>query len=79
VENGSAVLVSLAHDRGVAAALEAARGFTTGEAPSRIAALACPYGDGTTGLRVARILSSSESDALLTLPEPDFTNGVLPW
>jgi UDP-N-acetylglucosamine 2-epimerase (non-hydrolysing) len=79
VENGSAMLVSLANDRGVADALAAARRFTKSDAQARIAALACPYGDGTTGRRVAQIFSSENSDALLTLQEPDFTNGARPW
>jgi UDP-N-acetylglucosamine 2-epimerase (non-hydrolysing) len=79
VENGSAVLVSLAHDQGVADALTVARHFVTRESQSRIANLPCPYGDGTTGPRVAEILSRSVTEALLTLQEPDFTNGTLPW
>jgi UDP-N-acetylglucosamine 2-epimerase (non-hydrolysing) len=79
VENGSAVLVALAHDDGVSDALAAATRLTTVDSQSQVAALMCPYGDGTTGQQVANILSSSTSDVLLTLLEPDYTNGARPW
>ena len=37
------------------------------------------YGDGTTGRRIAEVLTDPRTDALLALPEPDFTDGRLPW
>lgn len=79
VENGSAVLATLASDDGQALAMAASLRLTTDESQRRVADLPCPYGDGTTGRQVARILSDPSSDELLVLREPNFVNGDLPW
>jgi UDP-N-acetylglucosamine 2-epimerase (non-hydrolysing) len=79
VESGAAVLTGITTDdegdRAVAAAVRLA---APGEL-ARIAALPCPYGDGTTGPRVAAVLADPATDALLALEEPDCTDGSRPW
>jgi UDP-N-acetylglucosamine 2-epimerase (non-hydrolysing) len=79
VESGAAVLTGITSDdegdRAVAAAVRLAG---PGEL-ARIAALPCPYGDGTTGPRVAAVLADPATDALLALDEPDCTDGSRPW
>jgi UDP-N-acetylglucosamine 2-epimerase (non-hydrolysing) len=79
VEAGAAVLTGITTDaegdRAVAAAIRLAG---PGEL-TRIAALPCPYGDGTTGAQVAAVLADRATDALLALEEPDCTGDVRPW
>jgi UDP-N-acetylglucosamine 2-epimerase (non-hydrolysing) len=79
VEAGTTTLAALADDDAAAAVLAAAEAHTRPEAQQRAAALPCPYGDGTTGRRIAAVLADPATDALLALPEPDFTDGRLPW
>jgi UDP-N-acetylglucosamine 2-epimerase (non-hydrolysing) len=79
VEAGTTTLAGLADDDAAVRTLAAAAAHTTPEAQARAAALPCPYGDGTTGVRVAEILADERTDALLELAEPDFTDGRLPW
>ncbi|HET6395099.1 MAG TPA: UDP-N-acetylglucosamine 2-epimerase (non-hydrolyzing) [Blastococcus sp.] len=79
VEAGTTTLAGLADDDAAARVLEAAVAHASPEGQARAAALPCPYGDGTTGVRVAEILGDERTDALLALTEPDFTDGHLPW
>ena len=79
VEAGTTTLAGLADDHAADAVLAAAARHTTAEAQTRAAALPCPYGDGTTGVRVAALLADEATDALLAIEEPDFTDGRLPW
>lgn len=79
VEAGTTTLASLASDDAAAAVLDAAVRHTTFAAQQRAAVLPCPYGEGTTGPRIAQILAAETTDALLALDEPDFTDGRLPW
>lgn len=79
VENGSAILASLATDDGASRALAAARRMNSANSQLRIAALACPYGDGTTSEQVTSILGDPATDDLLVLDEPTFGDGELPW
>ncbi|WP_448625502.1 non-hydrolyzing UDP-N-acetylglucosamine 2-epimerase [Geodermatophilus sp. URMC 64] len=79
VEAGTTTLAGLADDGAAAAVLAAATAHTSAAAQARAAATPCPYGDGTTGSRIAAVLSDPGTDALLALPEPDFTDGRLPW
>ena len=79
VEAGTTTLAGLADDDAAARVLEAAVAHASPAGQARAAALPCPYGDGTTGVRVAGILGDERTDALLALTEPDFTDGHLPW
>ncbi len=79
VEAGTTTLAGLADDRAADAVLAAAARHTAPEGQARAASLPCPYGDGTTGARVAALLADEATDALLALDEPDFTDGRLPW
>ena len=79
VEAGTTTLAGLADDRAADAVLAAAARHTAPEGQARAAALPCPYGDGTTGPRVAALLADEATDALLAIEEPDFTDGRLPW
>jgi UDP-N-acetylglucosamine 2-epimerase (non-hydrolysing) len=79
VEAGTTTLAGLADDDAAARVLQAAIAHASPEGQARAAALPCPYGDGTTGVRVAEILCDERTDALLALTEPDFTDGRLPW
>ncbi len=79
VENGSAVLAGLTFDEDADRALRAAQALTAPPELARVAALPCPYGDGTTGARVAATLSDPGTGGLLDLVEPDFTDGPRPW
>jgi UDP-N-acetylglucosamine 2-epimerase (non-hydrolysing) len=79
VEAGTTTLAGLADDGAVTAVLSAAAVHTSAEGQARAASAPCPYGDGTTGARVAAVLSDARTDALLELCEPDFTDGRLPW
>ncbi|RFU22256.1 non-hydrolyzing UDP-N-acetylglucosamine 2-epimerase [Geodermatophilus marinus] len=79
VEAGTTTLAGLTDDRAAAAVLTAAAAHTSPEGQARAAALPCPYGDGTTGARVAAVLADPRTDALLALEEPDHTDGRLPW
>lgn len=79
VENGSAVLATLASVESAQVALAASLQLTADDAQRRVAALPCPYGDGSTGVQVARVLAHASSDELLEPREPNFVNGALPW
>nr|WP_091554880.1 UDP-N-acetylglucosamine 2-epimerase (non-hydrolyzing) [Micromonospora pattaloongensis] len=79
VELGSTVLTGLTTDEEADRALAAARRLARPDEQARIAALPCPYGDGTTGARVAALLADPATTPLLTLTEPDYTDGRLPW
>jgi UDP-N-acetylglucosamine 2-epimerase (non-hydrolysing) len=79
VEAGTTTLAGLTDDRAAAAVLDAAAAHTSPEGQARAASLPCPYGDGTTGPRVAAVLTDPRTDALLALEEPDHTDGRLPW
>jgi UDP-N-acetylglucosamine 2-epimerase (non-hydrolysing) len=79
VEAGTTTLAGLADDDVAARVHQAAIAHASPEGQARAAALPCPYGDGTTGVRVAEILCDERTDALLALTEPDFTDGRLPW
>ncbi|MGY1615705.1 non-hydrolyzing UDP-N-acetylglucosamine 2-epimerase [Geodermatophilus sp. SYSU D00691] len=79
VEAGTTTLATLADDGAAAAVLAAAEAHTRPEAQQRAAALPCPYGDGSSGRRIAEVLADPATDRLLALPEPDFTDGRLPW
>ena len=71
---GTTALVGLDAER----AVTAARIFTASAEQRRIAAVPCPYGDGHVGERVAALLDSPRTAALLELREPDFGTGTLP-
>jgi UDP-N-acetylglucosamine 2-epimerase (non-hydrolysing) len=75
----STVLAGLTSDAEVDRALRAAVALSTPDEQERVAALPCPYGDGTTGARVAAILADPATDDLLRLDEPDFSGDDLPW
>ncbi|MDT4995726.1 MAG: hypothetical protein QOH97_5618 [Actinoplanes sp.] len=79
VESGAAVLTGITSDDEADRAVAAAHRLSEPEALAWIAALPCPYGDGTTGTQVAAILADPATDALLTLDEPDYTDGHRPW
>jgi UDP-N-acetylglucosamine 2-epimerase (non-hydrolysing) len=79
VEAGTTTLAGLADDRAAAAVLAAAADHSSPGGQERAATVPCPYGDGTTGAQVAAVLADERTDALLSLDEPDFTDGSLPW
>ena len=79
VEAGTTTLAGLADEDAAARVLAASAAHATAAGQERAAVLPCPYGDGTTGARIARILADERTDALLALTEPDFTDGRLPW
>ncbi|MEV1286903.1 UDP-N-acetylglucosamine 2-epimerase (non-hydrolyzing) [Micromonospora sp. NPDC049679] len=79
VELRSTVLTGLTSDDEADRALAAARALSCPAEQTRIAALPCPYGDGTTGRQVAELLADPATTRLLTLIEPDHTDGSLPW
>lgn len=79
VEQGSTVLVGLVADEDIDRALVEARRLSRPDEQARIAALICPYGNGTTSRRVAGLIGDPDITPLLTLSEPDFTNGRRPW
>jgi UDP-N-acetylglucosamine 2-epimerase (non-hydrolysing) len=68
VANRTAVLAGL--DVGIA--LGAARRMCCDAEQSRVATVACPYGDGTTAAKVVETLSDPTTAGLLHLAEPDF-------
>lgn len=70
VAAGISTLVGLDGDR----AIEAARRFSEPEEQERIAATPCPYGEGDTGERVARVLAEPGTAELLRIEEPDLTS-----
>ncbi|MHB1549083.1 MAG: non-hydrolyzing UDP-N-acetylglucosamine 2-epimerase [Acidimicrobiales bacterium] len=74
IASGASVLAGVDPQRAIDAALRLLRP----EHQERIAALPCPYGDGSTGRRVAAILADPATAALVALDEPDFTDGHLP-
>jgi UDP-N-acetylglucosamine 2-epimerase (non-hydrolysing) len=79
VEAGTTTLAGLVDADAATGVLDAAVAHASDEAQARAAALPCPYGDGTTGPRIAQVLADERTDALLALTEPDFTDGRLPW
>jgi UDP-N-acetylglucosamine 2-epimerase (non-hydrolysing) len=79
VEAGTTTLAGLADEGAAAAVLAAAAAHTSPEGQARAAGAPCPYGDGSTGARVAAVLADPATDRLLELTEPDFTDGRLPW
>jgi UDP-N-acetylglucosamine 2-epimerase (non-hydrolysing) len=79
VEAGTTTLAGLADDTAADGVLRAARRHASAEGQRHAAGTPCPYGDGTTGRRVAAVLADPGTDALLALDEPDFSGGRLPW
>ncbi|HEY8533584.1 MAG TPA: UDP-N-acetylglucosamine 2-epimerase (non-hydrolyzing) [Micromonospora sp.] len=79
VELGATVLCGLASDADDERALAAASQLASPAEQERVAALPCPYGDGTTGPRVATLLADPRLTELLRLTEPDYTDGRRPW
>ncbi len=79
VEAGAAVLTGITSDEEAGRAVAAAHRLSAPAELARIAQLPCPYGDGHTGTRIARLLAEQSLDALLALDEPDYTDGRLPW
>lgn len=79
IENGSAALGSLESDEHAAAAISLASRLVETSELDRVASLACPYGRGDTGIQIAQVLGRASVDRFLTLREPDFTDGSLPW
>ncbi|GLW27668.1 non-hydrolyzing UDP-N-acetylglucosamine 2-epimerase [Actinoplanes regularis] len=79
VEAGAAVLTGITSDDEAGRAVAAAHRLSAPAELARIAQLPCPYGDGHTGTRIARLLAEQSMDALLALDEPDYTDGRLPW
>jgi UDP-N-acetylglucosamine 2-epimerase (non-hydrolysing) len=79
VESGAAVLTGITTDDEADRAVAAAHRLAAPDSLRRIAALPCPYGDGTTGARVAAILADPDTQPLLSLDEPDCTDGSRPW
>lgn len=79
VEAGTTTLAGLASDAAGAAVLTAALAHASPAGQERAASAPCPYGDGTTGRRIAEILADERTDDLLALTEPDQTDGQLPW
>jgi UDP-N-acetylglucosamine 2-epimerase (non-hydrolysing) len=71
---GIAALVGLDVDL----ALDAAVKFCTAEEQRRVASSPCPYGDGRTSTRVARLLADPRTAELLELAEPDFVARPVP-
>ena len=74
VDAGLAVLAGLDAEL----AVDACRRFVARDEQERVAATACPYGDGHTADRVVELLSDPAVVDLLRLREPDFTGGALP-
>lgn len=66
VEAGTTALCGLDADR-VRAAVDR---FSRPEEQARVAAVACPYGDGTTGTKIATLLEDPEVQQLLVIREP---------
>jgi UDP-N-acetylglucosamine 2-epimerase (non-hydrolysing) len=54
-----------------ASAVQASHQFARPAEQARVAAVPCPYGDGTTGEQVARLLGDPATEELLALREPD--------
>lgn len=79
IENGSAVLCSLDDDEHASRALSIASRLVQTDGLRRLARLGSPYGRGDTGPQIAEILGRSSVDHYVTLHEPDFTDGSLPW
>jgi UDP-N-acetylglucosamine 2-epimerase (non-hydrolysing) len=74
VRAGIAVLCGLDVDLAVAAV----RQLSTPAEQERVAAVACPYGDGHAGSRMAELLTRPDVLALLQLEEPDFVGFAAP-
>jgi UDP-N-acetylglucosamine 2-epimerase (non-hydrolysing) len=53
-------------------AVDAVRAFSAPEEQKRVAAVACPYGDGRTAERIADILAEPATRDVLRLEEPVF-------
>jgi UDP-N-acetylglucosamine 2-epimerase (non-hydrolysing) len=67
VHAGISALVGLDVD----ACLAAVTAFSAPAEQSRVAAASCPYGDGHTAERVARLLADPDTAGLLTITEPE--------
>jgi UDP-N-acetylglucosamine 2-epimerase (non-hydrolysing) len=74
ISAGFATLVGLDVQR----ALAAAQSATTPDALARLESLPCPYGDGFTAARVARLLADPELRRLIRPAEPDFVGQAVP-
>jgi UDP-N-acetylglucosamine 2-epimerase (non-hydrolysing) len=74
IQAGFAALVGL----DIQLVLDAARSATTPEALARLESLACPYGDGFTARRVARLLADPDLRRRIRPAEPDFVGQPVP-
>jgi UDP-N-acetylglucosamine 2-epimerase (non-hydrolysing) len=74
ISAGASILTGMNSER----ALAAVRRLSAPEEQHRVAALPCPYGDGTTGRRVAQLLAAPEIDRLLEIDEPNFVGKAPP-
>lgn len=74
IHAGFAALVGL----DVQLVLDAARSATTPEALARLESLECPYGDGFTARRVARLVADPELRRRIRPTEPDFVGQPVP-
>jgi UDP-N-acetylglucosamine 2-epimerase (non-hydrolysing) len=52
--------------------------LSTADEQARVASVPCPYGDGRTSERVARIITDPATAPLLQLAEPDLTGDARP-
>ena len=74
IQAGFAVLVGL----DIQLALDAARSVTTPEALARLDSLTCPYGDGFTARRVARLVADPGLMRCIRPAEQDFVGQPVP-
>jgi UDP-N-acetylglucosamine 2-epimerase (non-hydrolysing) len=74
VQAGTSVLVGLDAERAVLAAGR----LSAPEEQDRVAAVACPYGDGRAAERIAAVLVDPATAPLLSLDEPNFLDGSMP-
>lgn len=74
IQAGFAVLVGL----DVQLVLDAAASATSPESVARLESLACPYGDGFTAGRVARLVADPDLWQLIRPAEPDFVGRPVP-
>ena len=74
IQAGFAALVGL----DIQLVLDAARSATTPEALARLESLACPYGDGFTARRVARLVADPDLRRRIRPAEPDFVGQPVP-
>lgn len=74
IRAGFAALVGL----DIQLVLDAARSATTPEAQAWLESLACPYGDGFTARRVARLIADPDLRRRIRPAEPDFVGQPVP-